>query len=292
MSTDCVVIRFGTPTTMLSTEYVVKSGDTLVKIAKEHGFADWREIYNHPDNRAFKAKRPNPDRIFPGDVLMIPGGSSDAPPLPQTGAGVAGGGFGFAHLPLLLNLRGPKSSDLDLDFKQSPAARLRVTLFWVTNCVKIDLSPQTLIAKTEELYAQHGLTLDILPSRQRTPEHTIQFPDRLIEQEEFNAIRLEGHRRFNDQKEGDRRPRLPIFFCEYRDPAHGLTIRGDWLPYNFVSGVLTVDQATMAHEMVHAAGLEGHIRSTTKNLMSEPTHERSEMFKLQVQAVARAYFAR
>jgi len=292
MSTECVVIRFGTPTTALSTEYVVKSGDTLVKIAKEHGFADWREIYNHPDNRAFKAKRPNPDRIFPGDVLMIPGGQSDVPPLPQTGAGVAGGGFGFARLPLLLNLRGPKSSDLDLDFKQSPTVRLRVALFWVTNCVKIDSSPQTLIAKTEEIYAQHGLALDIFPSRQRTPGHTIQFPDRLIEQEEFNAIRLEGHRRFNDQKEGDRRPRLPIFFCEFRDPANGLTIRGDWLPYNFVSGVLTGDHATMAHEMVHAAGLEGHIRSTTKNLMAEATHERFEMFKFQVQAVARAYFGR
>src|SRR5262245_24346589 len=286
MSTECVVIRFGTPATTLSTEYVVKSGDTLVKIAKEHGFADWREIYNHPDNRAFKTKRPNPDRIFPGDVLMIPGGPSDAPPLPQTGAGGAAGGFGFARLPLLLNLRGPRASDLDLDFKQSPTARLRVTLFWVTNCVKIDSSPQTLIAKTEEIYAQHGLALDILPARQRTGEHTIQFPDRLIEPDEFNAVRLEGHRRFNDQKEGDRRLRLPIFFCEFRDPANGLTIKGDWLPYNFVSGVLTGDQATMAHEIVHAAGLEGHILSTSKNLMSAPTTARAEMFQILVLDVA------
>jgi hypothetical protein len=290
MSTDCVVIQFGTPTTTLSTEYVVQGGDFLVKIAKEHGFADWREIYNHPDNRAFKAKRPNPDRIYPGDVLMIPGQPADVPPLPQAGGG--GGGGGFARLPVLLNLRGPKSSDLDLDFKHPGNVRLRVTLFWVTNCLKIDAAPQAMIARTEALYAKHGLSLDIFPSRQRTPAHTITFPDRLIEQEEYNAIRLEGHRRFNDQKQGDRKPRLPIFFCEFRDPARGLTIKGDWLPYNFVSGVVTVDKATMAHEMVHAAGLEGHIRSTATNLMSEPTDARSEMFKFQVQTVARAYFAR
>jgi hypothetical protein len=288
MSVDCLVVSFGTPSTALSAEYVVKSGDTLVKIAKNHGFADWREIYNHPDNRAFKAKRPNPDKIFPGDVLMIPGRASDVPPLPQSD--VAGGGFGLARVPLLLNLRGPRASDFDLNFKQP--ARLRVTLFWVTNCVHIDASPQALIAKTEELYAPHGLSLDIVPSRQRTPEHTIQFPDRLIERDEFNAIRLEGHRRFNDQQTGDRRPRLPIFFCEFRDPSNGLTIRGDWLPFNFVSGVLTVDKATMAHEIVHAAGFEGHFRGNTTNIMADPTHERSEMFKFQVQAVARAYYAR
>jgi hypothetical protein len=292
MSDECVVIKHGTPNTTISRTYVVKSGDTLVKIAKAHGFADWREIYNHPDNVAFKAKRPNPDKIFPGDLLMIPGHVSDIPlpPLPQSAAGGVGGGFGFARLPLLLNLRGLKASDTDLDFKAS--ARVRVTLFWVTNCVKMDTSPQVVIAKTEELYAQHGLTLDILPSRNRTPEHTIEFPDRLIEQEEFNMIRLEGHRRFDDQKNGNGRPRLPIFFCEFRDPANGLTIKGDWLPYNFVSGVLTVDKATMAHEIVHAAGLEGHLKSTTTNLMSEPTHERSEMFKFQVEAVAKAYYSR
>lgn len=292
MSADCLVISFGTPTTAQSTEYIVKSGDTLVKIAKNHGFADWREIYNHPDNRAFKAKRPNPDRIFPGDVLMIPGPPTDVPPLPQSGAGLGGGVFGFGRVPLLLNLRGSRASDLDLDFKQPGNVRLRLTLFWVTNCVKMDTSPQALITKTEQIYARHGIGVDIVPSRQRTSEHTISFPDRLIEPNEFNAIRLEGHRRFNDQKAGDRRLRLPVFFCEFRDPANGLTIKGDWLPYNFVSGVLTGDQATMAHEIVHAAGLEGHIRSNTTNLMAEPTHERSELFKFQVQTVARSYFAR
>ena len=287
MAVDCLVVSFGT--TNLAKQYIVKSGDTLVAIAKKHGFADWREIYNHPDNLSFKTKRPNPDKIFPGDVLNIPGQSStDTPSLPQTG----GGGFGFARVPLLLNLRGPKPSDFDLDFKHPGNVKLRVTLFWVTNCVKIDSAPQVLINKTEEIYASHGLSLDIVPSRQRTPEHTIEFPDRLIEQSEFNSIRLEGHRRFNDQARGDRRPRLPIFFCEFRDPAHGLTIKGDWLPYNFVSGVLTVDTATMAHEIIHAAGLEGHDRANLKNLMAEPTDARAEMFKFQVQAAANAYYAR
>jgi hypothetical protein len=57
----------------MSSTYVVRSGDTLTRIARAHGFTDWRTIYNHPDNAAFRAKRPNPDRIFPGDQLVIPG---------------------------------------------------------------------------------------------------------------------------------------------------------------------------------------------------------------------------
>src|SRR5262245_57191408 len=52
--------------------YVVQGGDFLVKIAKKFGIPSWQEIYQHPENAAFRAKRPNPDRIFPGDVLRIP----------------------------------------------------------------------------------------------------------------------------------------------------------------------------------------------------------------------------
>jgi hypothetical protein len=50
----------------------IRSGDTLTKIARLHGVPSWRDIYHAPDNAAFRAKRPNPDRIFPGDVVIIP----------------------------------------------------------------------------------------------------------------------------------------------------------------------------------------------------------------------------
>jgi hypothetical protein len=52
--------------------YKVKPRDCLTRIAADHGFSDYKTIYDHPDNAAFKAKRPNPHVIQPGDEVFIP----------------------------------------------------------------------------------------------------------------------------------------------------------------------------------------------------------------------------
>jgi N-acetylmuramoyl-L-alanine amidase len=52
--------------------YVVKPGDCLWYIAKREGFSHWRTIYDHPLNADYRAKRPNPNVIYPGDRLYIP----------------------------------------------------------------------------------------------------------------------------------------------------------------------------------------------------------------------------
>jgi hypothetical protein len=67
----------------MAKNYTVVSGDTLTAIARKHGFSDWRTIYNDPSNAPFRAKRPNPDRIFPGDEIVIPdSGGAPVPPSP------------------------------------------------------------------------------------------------------------------------------------------------------------------------------------------------------------------
>lgn len=54
-------------------EHIVQQGDYLAKIAKQHGIADWRTIWDHPSNAALKSARQNPNVLYPGDVLVIPG---------------------------------------------------------------------------------------------------------------------------------------------------------------------------------------------------------------------------
>jgi hypothetical protein len=52
--------------------YTVKQGDCLSRIAAAFGFADWRTVYDAPANADFRKKRPNPNLIYPGDVVVIP----------------------------------------------------------------------------------------------------------------------------------------------------------------------------------------------------------------------------
>jgi len=56
----------------MSAVYTVQQGDWLDKIARNHGFESWRDLYHHPDNAAFRSRRPNPNLIYPGDQIVIP----------------------------------------------------------------------------------------------------------------------------------------------------------------------------------------------------------------------------
>ena len=52
--------------------HTVQQGECLTRIAARYGFTDWQTLYNHPDNARLKAKRPNPNVLFPGDKIHIP----------------------------------------------------------------------------------------------------------------------------------------------------------------------------------------------------------------------------
>jgi hypothetical protein len=52
--------------------YTVRQGDTISKIAAAFRLAGWQSIYNHASNADFKKQRPNPNLIFPGDIVFVP----------------------------------------------------------------------------------------------------------------------------------------------------------------------------------------------------------------------------
>lgn len=56
----------------MSEIYTVVQGDCLHSIAYHFGFGDYRTIYDDPHNADFRAKRPDPNLIYPGDALYIP----------------------------------------------------------------------------------------------------------------------------------------------------------------------------------------------------------------------------
>jgi N-acetylmuramoyl-L-alanine amidase len=52
--------------------YTVKDGETIASIADRYGLASWKRIYDHPDNAGFRQKRPNPNLVYPGDIIFVP----------------------------------------------------------------------------------------------------------------------------------------------------------------------------------------------------------------------------
>lgn len=53
-------------------QHTVAQGETLLRIARQYGYKTSTALYNHPSNAEFKALRPDPNLIFPGDIIKIP----------------------------------------------------------------------------------------------------------------------------------------------------------------------------------------------------------------------------
>lgn len=56
----------------MSQSHVVQRGECFSLIARRYGFSDYRVLYDHPENADLKRARPNPNVLFPGDVVKIP----------------------------------------------------------------------------------------------------------------------------------------------------------------------------------------------------------------------------
>lgn len=306
--TECVVPACQPPTVTTGSEYTVQAGDTLTAIATRFGFASWRDIYYHPANEPFRRKRPNPDKIFPGDVLIIPGRPGDTANLPTA----TGSHFMTVFSPLnpvqfesASSQRGvkPKQDQFDVNYRHPGGLKIRLTLFWVTNCLNMNSAAGPLLTRAEELFAKHGLGLDIYPSRYPTPEHTIETPANVVaagglminqppEHNHYNEVRYVASGRFDDQKTPGKRQRLPVVFCAFKYPAKGVTVVGSpWPPYVLVSGNIPPDRGTLAHEIIHAAGFGPHI-PRPENIMAETDSSRDEIYRMHVEMVAKAYFTR
>ena len=53
--------------------HVVQSGEWLDGIAKSYGFESWRDLYYADENAAYRTSHPDPNVLYPGDEIVIPG---------------------------------------------------------------------------------------------------------------------------------------------------------------------------------------------------------------------------
>lgn len=53
-------------------KHTVRQGECLASIARRYGFEDPDQIYQDAKNADLRRLRPNPNQLFPGDVVVIP----------------------------------------------------------------------------------------------------------------------------------------------------------------------------------------------------------------------------
>ena len=56
----------------MATTHIVEQGEYLSLIARRYGFANWKTIWEHPENAALRKNHPNPNVIHAGDRIFIP----------------------------------------------------------------------------------------------------------------------------------------------------------------------------------------------------------------------------
>ena len=64
--------------------HTVQPGECLTLIARRYGFKSYRALYDHPDNAALKKRRPNPNVLHPGDIVVIPDSADKEVEVPTT----------------------------------------------------------------------------------------------------------------------------------------------------------------------------------------------------------------
>src|SRR5262245_20407706 len=52
--------------------HTIKQGEHLARLAKENGFLNYNKIWMAAENAQLRSRRPDPNVLYPGDVLFIP----------------------------------------------------------------------------------------------------------------------------------------------------------------------------------------------------------------------------
>jgi len=126
-------------------DYTVKQGDYLAKIAKNHGFSDYKTIWDHSKNAELKNKRKNPNVLYPGDVLFIP----DKEEKSESGGTEQKHRFKTKGQPLMMRI-------VFKDFNDKPIANMKVDLHVEGKVHSLTTNAQGMIEKEIPATAEEG----------------------------------------------------------------------------------------------------------------------------------------
>lgn len=189
----------------------------------------------------------------------------------------------------------PPGWDAIHNYKFPTARTARVVFFWASNC-KSDPSAD-LVLKARTIMKPHNLDLNVFRQPSRSAEMELAFQEQLYLDEHAEELRKKAAQTFDEKAQGasgDKRARLPVIFCPFKDgfgeSTGGLTLtKTNWPPYVLINSEhVAPDKVTLLHEMIHAGGgvdqnLEGNVMSYSLN--------RNDFLRNDVIRLANAYFS-
>jgi hypothetical protein len=192
-------------------------------------------------------------------------------------------------------------ADRDPNYKVPGSLKARLTVFWGSNYT-LDKS-KMFLDYAEKLLAEHGIGFDVYPGKTRVDKHVIKTSE-IVQPEEYNDLRNQMAKIYDDQKTGDKRQRLPVLFCQNKASGDGYTVLtkgpGDpenaspWLPYVLIGMGSTVDESNLIHEIGHAANQDRQHSPDKGEIMHESPAivKRTIINKTQMVKISRAYFVK
>jgi hypothetical protein len=181
----------------------------------------------------------------------------------------------------------------DSDTYVAPGGKkLRLALFWVDQATATFNAG--LLSRADEMLAQHGLGLDVWPSRVKSNASLIAFEDRLVERTDYDLLMDRASALIPDAMSARY---LRIFICQFRYTANGLTVSDTAKmcyvrPFCLVDPFSPGDNVTLLHEVGHAAGLDHEKTSTdpmNRTFMNE-ANTRTRMQRFQIDKLVSSFF--
>lgn len=207
-------------------------------------------------------------------------------------------------------LRIENMKEREKNYRLPKRVKLTIACVYIDNYKKND--DQGLIAKASEMLDEHNIELAVWPNggAKQAGVNTLGYldlPELVEDEEKLKEVRYIPHEDWAYKylrKAVDNKIKnqcgfvvpLPIIFCQYIHPGHGVTPSQTKTESNLtracmISMSVNADKVTLLHEIGHAVAAIGDSHSPDRGNFMHEADTRSFMYRFQIERMGKALFS-